>query len=54
MHIARIRQANKRDECVRLMRCNKYDQVTTSEIERHDMRTVLYIARRFYVIHYSM
>lgn len=51
MHIARIRQTNKRDECVRLMRCNKYDRVT-SEIERLDMLTVLYIARRFYVIHY--
>lgn len=36
----------------RLMRRNKYDRITTSEIGRNDMR-VLYIERRFYVIHYA-
>jgi len=59
-HTARIRQANKKDELrlmrcmLRLMRCNKYDRITTSEIDRNDMHAVLCIERRFYIIHYSV
>lgn len=39
---------------LRLMRRNKYDRITTSEIGRNDMHAVLYIERRFYVIHYAV